>query len=250
MGLLRIPLLQRLPCTLQGLRCGVPCGLLGQARRTGAPSLPQEATRDPAAESLERAWQTLEQGDPEKAHQMALALPQSSNLRQSPTFKLIESSWADYLLSQAEAASDRDTQRSLLQRVATAESVDGLRRQRAADELKKLESANVDVAALPKSRPLGGSEVTPAGAQSAAQAPAVAGTSGTLSAAAAPATPALSSAPAAVNVPATPSAAPAPKPSPSPRLEAIKNSLKQRVADGIATQQEEWQCRQIGRAHV
>lgn len=85
------------------------------------------------------------------AHRKLAEIPQDSALRQTEAFRAIERQWADELLKAAAESPDAEERRSLLDTVAKNPGVDAERRQRAANELAKLDEGleAVDVADLP-----------------------------------------------------------------------------------------------------
>ncbi len=106
-----------------------------------------------AAKLLAEARSLLASGDTEAAIAKANAIPQESNLRDSPEFRAIHGAWADSVFEQASKASDIAQKRALLDQIARATSVDSTRRKRAANELEGLASEAVDVSALPSDQP-------------------------------------------------------------------------------------------------
>ena len=118
---------------------------------------------------LEEAVRLLERGQAVAAHEKLAGIPDSSNLRRDAQFKIIETRWAEELISKADAASSSEEKRALLDTVAQAPTVDALTRRKAADALASLRVEAVDVAALPSgSAPAG---TTAADAVAAAQNP-------------------------------------------------------------------------------
>jgi hypothetical protein len=85
------------------------------------------------------------------AHRRLAEIPQDSTLRQTDTFKDIEQRWADEILRAAGESPDPEERRRLLDTVAKTPEVDADRRNRAANELAKLDEnlEAVDVADLP-----------------------------------------------------------------------------------------------------
>lgn len=80
-------------------------------------------------------------GDCENAHaKLMAAIPETSQWRDSPDFRDVESQWAQSLIDRADSSSDVPTKRALFQRVAQTVSVDSLHRKSAADRLQQLDS--------------------------------------------------------------------------------------------------------------
>jgi pSer/pThr/pTyr-binding forkhead associated (FHA) protein len=113
------------------------------------PLVAQSGGGDRLVEVLREAKQLLDRGDPEAAHTRASAIPEGSNLRQSPDFKAIQDAWADALFAKAGASQDPTEKRALLDRVASSPTVDPGRRKRAAGELESMQKATVNIADLP-----------------------------------------------------------------------------------------------------
>ncbi len=112
---------------------------------------PAPARVDVAAKLLEEANGLVTEGAIVAAHRKLAEIPQDSSLRQSEAFKSIERRWADEIFKAAEESPDPQERRNLLDKVAKTPEVDAERRQRAANELAKLEEGvqAVDVADLP-----------------------------------------------------------------------------------------------------
>lgn len=91
----------------------------------------------------------LDKGQPVAARARALAIPEDSNLRETPEFRAIMASWADLLLTQASETTDTAEKQRLLQEVARATAVDSIRRKRAANDLAALGGEAIDVRELP-----------------------------------------------------------------------------------------------------
>lgn len=106
---------------------------------------------DTAAKLLEEANGLVTEGAIVAAHRKLAEIPQDSSLRQSEAFKSIERRWADEIFKAAEESPDPQERRNLLDKVAKTPEVDAERRQRAANELAKLDEGvqAVDVADLP-----------------------------------------------------------------------------------------------------
>ncbi len=109
-------------------------------------------SNDRTADTLAQAKALLEAGDVLGAHAKAQAIPETSNARQSETFKHIQSAWADNVLQAARLETNVAHKRRLLNSVATTSSVDGARRARAADAIAELDSRTLDVTDLPSRR--------------------------------------------------------------------------------------------------
>ncbi|MDX2051098.1 MAG: FHA domain-containing protein [Polyangiaceae bacterium] len=111
--------------------------------------------QDEAARVLEEAGELLAKGAIEDAHQKVAELPESSNARQSPAFRKIESEWAKALLAQADAETDPTVKRELLKQVVLSPTVDTFSRKRAEQEIKKLTGDAVDISDLPTAPKVG-----------------------------------------------------------------------------------------------
>ncbi len=125
---------------------------------------PKGEQADASAKLLAEAKALLDKGEVAAARQRANQIPEDSNLRDSPEFRAIQSTWADLLLSQAAQAEDPADKRRLLEEVARATSVDSIRRKRAANDLAALGGETIDVNELPSAprvRNSGGSSNTP-----------------------------------------------------------------------------------------
>jgi ABC transport system ATP-binding/permease protein len=112
-------------------------------------SAPKSEQTDGSAKLLTEAKALLDQGDTVGARSRANQIPEDSNLRESPEFRAIQSTWADMLLSKASQAEDPVEKRKLLEEVARATAVDTMRRKRAANDLAALGGETVDVTDLP-----------------------------------------------------------------------------------------------------
>ncbi|HEX6275569.1 MAG TPA: FHA domain-containing protein [Polyangiaceae bacterium] len=120
---------------------------LGNAPPASAPLAQPEADR--LGHTLSEAKGLLARGDAQAAMQKAEEIPTSSNLRNSPDFKLIQSAWADDLFGKAAASSDAAEKRTLLDRIVRSPTLDAGRRKRAATELDAMRQSAVNVADLP-----------------------------------------------------------------------------------------------------
>lgn len=106
------------------------------------------SSQDPA-DVMAQARALLDTGDLLGAHTKAQEIPESSNARESRTFKDIEAAWADAMLAAAESATTLARKRELYNAVATTSTVDPARRGRATDAIAKLDAATLDVNELP-----------------------------------------------------------------------------------------------------
>lgn len=118
---------------------------LSPAQNVGMGSKSSEATQ-----ALHRAEELLDQGQITAAHESLEVIRKESNLRSSPAFARVEAAWADALLEEAQTTDDLDVKRKLLDAVAKAETVDGLRRRRAANQLEELNARNLEPTDLPQ----------------------------------------------------------------------------------------------------
>jgi pSer/pThr/pTyr-binding forkhead associated (FHA) protein len=112
-------------------------------------SVPKSEQTDASAKLLTEAKVLLDQGDTVGARDRANQIPENSNLRESPEFRAIQSTWADMLLNKASQAEDPAEKRKLLEEVARATAVDAMRRKRAANDLAALGGETVDISDLP-----------------------------------------------------------------------------------------------------
>lgn len=110
---------------------------------------PKSEQTDSSAKLLTEAKALLDKGDASAARARANQIPEDSNLRDTPEFRAIQSTWADELLARASAAEDPAEKRKLLEEVARATAVDSIRRKRAANDLAALGGETVDVNELP-----------------------------------------------------------------------------------------------------
>jgi hypothetical protein len=102
-----------------------------------------------AARSLETAGDLLAAGQIEEALRLAQEIPEDSNLRESATFREIQTRWADSLFEHASRELDRTRKRSLLERVARSPEVGSIQRKRAANEIALLDADIVGIDDLP-----------------------------------------------------------------------------------------------------
>ncbi len=112
-------------------------------------SAPKSEQTDGSAKILAEAKALLDKGDAAGARARAGQLQEDSNLRDTPEFRSIQSTWADELLARASAAEDPAEKRELLEQVARAAEVDSIRRKRAANDLAALGGETIDVSELP-----------------------------------------------------------------------------------------------------
>jgi pSer/pThr/pTyr-binding forkhead associated (FHA) protein len=104
---------------------------------------------DGSSKILGEAKELLDKGDVAGARARAAQLPQDSNLRDTPEFRVIQSTWADALLARASKSENPSEKRELLEDVARASEVDSIRRKRAANDLAALGGETIDVSELP-----------------------------------------------------------------------------------------------------
>ncbi|HKY39725.1 MAG TPA: FHA domain-containing protein [Polyangiaceae bacterium] len=104
---------------------------------------------DASVKLLGEAKALLDQGETVAARSRANQIPEDSNLRESPEFRAIQSTWADMLLDKASQVEDPAEKRKLLEEVARATAVDTMRRKRAANDLAALGGETIDVTDLP-----------------------------------------------------------------------------------------------------
>ena len=122
------------------------------ALRSSGPApepLAENRAGDQLAETLRDAKSLLDRGDAEAAAVKVSAIPEGSNLRESPDFKAIQDGWADALFKKAAATEDASEKRGILDRIARSPTVEPTRRKRAAAELDEMQKSAVDVADLP-----------------------------------------------------------------------------------------------------
>jgi pSer/pThr/pTyr-binding forkhead associated (FHA) protein len=128
-------------------------------------SVPKSEQGD-GAKLLSEAKALLDKGDAAAARARANQLPEDSNLRDTPEFRAIQSTWADQMLDRAGAAEDPAEKRKLLEEVARATEVEPGRRKRAANDLAAQGGETIDVNELPSAprvakAPQSGSTPTP-----------------------------------------------------------------------------------------
>ncbi len=121
----------------------------GEERADVTLGAPKSELTDASAKLLAEAKALLDQGDTVGARSRANQIPEDSNLRESPEFRAIQSTWADMLLNKASQAEDPAEKRKLLEEVARATAVDTMRRKRAANDLAALGGETVDITDLP-----------------------------------------------------------------------------------------------------
>jgi len=122
------------------------------AVRSSAPApepLAENHVADGLADTLREAKGLLDKGDAEAALLRVSAIPEGSNLRESPDFKAIQDGWADSLFKKAAATEDASEKRAILDRIARSPTVEAGRRKRAASELDEMQKSAVNVADLP-----------------------------------------------------------------------------------------------------
>jgi pSer/pThr/pTyr-binding forkhead associated (FHA) protein len=109
-------------------------------------------SNDPHVNTLKEAQTHFARSDLETAHRLLQSIPETSNVRLEPNFRLIEEKWALSLISKAETGPE-DERQKLLETVSQTTTVERATRNRAADLLAKLKAEAVDVAALPSMLP-------------------------------------------------------------------------------------------------
>jgi pSer/pThr/pTyr-binding forkhead associated (FHA) protein len=115
-------------------------------------SVAASSASEPLINTLKNAQAHFDRSEFEQGHRLLQTIPESSNLRQDPTYRVLEQKWADNLLSRAETANDEERQK-LLETVSQTPTVDSVTRMKAADRLAQLKTENVGADALPKSPP-------------------------------------------------------------------------------------------------
>jgi ABC transport system ATP-binding/permease protein len=130
-------------------------------------SAPKSEQSDGSAKLLSDAKALLDKGDAVGARARANQIPEDSNLRETPEFRAIQSTWADQMLARAGAAEDPAEKRKLLEEVARATEVEPGRRKRAANDLAAQGGETIDVSELPSAprlakAPQAGSTASPA----------------------------------------------------------------------------------------
>jgi hypothetical protein len=167
------------------------------------------------------------------AHRKLNDVPADSAIRQSEEFKEIERRWADEIFRAAEVSPDPAERRRMLERIARTTALDTDRRNRALEELKKLDAEveAVPVSDLPNADAKGRAKMTVVAKQKQPRKPATpssrpsasggaaseGGETGSESAVAAPSPAAPAEAPAPSAKPQEPAP---PKPKPAPQKEA------------------------------
>jgi pSer/pThr/pTyr-binding forkhead associated (FHA) protein len=105
-----------------------------------------------ADRALAEAKQLLDRGDVSGAYEKAGAIPAGASARESSVFRRIQSAYADLLFEQAEKTEDLADKRGLLDQIAKSPSIDGARRNRAAELLNELSAQAVNVRDLPSTK--------------------------------------------------------------------------------------------------
>lgn len=103
----------------------------------------------PATRVLDEARQLLDKGDLNGALKKAEEIPEDSNLRESTTFKEIQTKWAESVFEQAAKETDRSRKRGLLDQIAKSQDVGSMMRKRAANEIATLDADSVGIDELP-----------------------------------------------------------------------------------------------------
>lgn len=104
---------------------------------------------NPAAHTLDEAKAFLDKGDVEGAHKKSLQIPEDSNLRESTSFKEIQTRWAERLFEQAASETDRSRRRAILDAIAKSPDVSSMLRKRAANEIAALDGDSIGIDELP-----------------------------------------------------------------------------------------------------
>jgi pSer/pThr/pTyr-binding forkhead associated (FHA) protein len=107
---------------------------------------------DPYVGILNEAKKLFDRSNFAQGHQLLQTIPETSHVRQDPSYRSLEQKWADDLLSKAEKATDTERQQ-LLETIAQSTTIERVTRNKAADLLAKLKAEAVDVAALPSVAP-------------------------------------------------------------------------------------------------
>ncbi|EYF06053.1 FHA domain-containing protein [Chondromyces apiculatus] len=88
---------------------------------------------------LQRAKESLDRGEYDKAHQLAQQLPEASTVRQDPLFREVENRWAQWAVERGQDKALSTSQRyELLASVAGTQTVDAAMRDRAIDLMAKV----------------------------------------------------------------------------------------------------------------
>jgi pSer/pThr/pTyr-binding forkhead associated (FHA) protein len=111
-------------------------------------SVKDEATAR-AEKTLADAQRLLSAGDVRGAYEKAAQIPADAAVRERGDFRAIQSAYADLLFAQADKATDLADKRSLYDQIARSPTIDGARRNRAAEQLAELSAKAVNVADLP-----------------------------------------------------------------------------------------------------
>ncbi|HMJ10243.1 MAG TPA: FHA domain-containing protein [Polyangiaceae bacterium] len=104
---------------------------------------------DGATKVLGEATAMLDRGNVVEAHAKIQEIPVDSNARHSPEFRRIEAGWADAIFAEMESETDPVKKRGLLEQIATSNSVDSVRRNRAVTEIGSLDAEHLEVSDLP-----------------------------------------------------------------------------------------------------
>jgi hypothetical protein len=176
---------------------GVVLGLLGVAGvlfalRGGttpvapaAPSAEAPKQEDAGAPILKQAVALVGEAKLQEAHDLILTIPEDSPSREAEAFADIEAKWADWMFEKVAATEDTSEKRQLLHRIAKTDTVDAVRRRKAADMIRELDPSEPDPLAsgaaaphtgpaappqpgAPPTAPAGGNAPTPPPAKSAA----------------------------------------------------------------------------------
>ena len=107
---------------------------------------------DPYVGILNEAKKLFDRSEFAQGHRLLQTIPETSHVRQDPSYRSLEQKWADDLLSQAEKATDKERQQ-MLETIAQSTTIERVTRNKAADLLAKLKAEAVDVAALPSMAP-------------------------------------------------------------------------------------------------
>ncbi len=119
------------------------------ALRGAEPTVASSSETNASATLLDEAKALLDRGDVEAARKKTQELPEDSNLRESATFKEVQTRWAESVLERAAAEQDRARRRYLLDLVAKSPDVGSMLRKRAAGEIAVLDTDTVGIDELP-----------------------------------------------------------------------------------------------------
>lgn len=130
---------------------GLLLGLLVFGFRSTGNTEPN-AEQSPGEIAMAEASRLFAAGDLEGAHRRLSTVASSSNVRESATYRKIEAAWADDLFERAQKTDSEEEERRLLSAIASSQTVDALRRRRAAERLEQVSASNIQAKDLPPAK--------------------------------------------------------------------------------------------------